>query len=171
MKVVFLDFDGVLNQGHGPGHPNMVRNLNKVTRRTGAGIVVHSSWRYGRSVPTLRTILADWGVKGEVIDAAPVPQEVETRSGSICITTESALAFMQGLPEEFRRVESLWEYERACAIQLWLDHHGKDVTHFVILDDHDNFAHLGSKHVRTKLNVGLTPEQADKAIRILGGAG
>jgi hypothetical protein len=37
MKVVFLDFDGVLNRGFGPGEPELVAHLNTITDRTGAG--------------------------------------------------------------------------------------------------------------------------------------
>jgi len=42
-KILFLDFDGVLNHGAGPFHPECVRELNRITDMTGAEIVVHSS--------------------------------------------------------------------------------------------------------------------------------
>ncbi len=171
MKVVFLDFDGVLNRGSGRGVPALVENLNRITRRTGAVIVVHSSWRYGRGLEMLRHVLEGWGVKGEVIDATPVPDGAQLKfSGHIIIGDAEMEAFMEALPDEQRSAEDfgMWDYERPCSIQKWLDTH-PEVEQFTILDDHPIMAHLHEHHVHTKLNVGLTKPQSDQAIRMLGG--
>jgi len=62
MKIIFLDFDGVMDTayyGHIIGKecrpsndefgtvfdPNCVRNLKEIIDKTGAGIVVTSSWK------------------------------------------------------------------------------------------------------------------------------
>jgi len=168
MKVVFLDIDGVLNQGFGDAHPSMVRNLNRVTRRAGACIVVHSSWRYLHRLEGLKTILKGWGVKGEVLDTTPIPEGAQVKfSGVILISNEAYSAFTQALPEEFRQREDKWNFERAASIQNWLNASGQDVSGFVILDDHKEFGHLAPHHIKTKMNVGLTQEQAEHAIRLL----
>ena len=60
MKVVFIDFDGVLNRGSGAFLIEPVTNLNRVTNLTGAVIVIHSSWRYGRTVDELREMVDFW---------------------------------------------------------------------------------------------------------------
>lgn len=171
MKVVFLDFDGVLNRGFGRAEPRLADRLNTITRKSGAAIVVHSSWRYGRSLDMLRHILEGWGVKGEVIDMTPVPEGAEVRMGGhIIIPDGSMQAFVDALPEEFKdsAASSMWHYERPCSIQLWLDDH-PEVESFAILDDHAEFAHLYQNHVHTRMNEGLTDAHVRQALRLLDG--
>lgn len=46
MKVIFLDVDGVMIVGNERSfHPECVKNLKEITRRTGAFIVVSSTYR------------------------------------------------------------------------------------------------------------------------------
>lgn len=74
-SVIFLDFDGVLlNARSHAGHADAqcVQALNRITEETGAKIVVSSSWKHGRTVESLRLLLRQWGVSGEVIDKTPV---------------------------------------------------------------------------------------------------
>jgi hypothetical protein len=53
-------------------------------------------------------------------------------------------------------------------IKEWLDKHGKKVSHYVIIDDMDNFLPEQKSHfVLTDPEVGITDEDADKAIKIL----
>jgi hypothetical protein len=166
MKIVFLDFDGVINKGAGPWCHDNVRALNLITDRTGAKIVVHSSWRYGRSLDEIRRVLRNHGapVTGEVIDLAPVPHNaVKRESGVIVLSDEDFARFAKGMPTK-------WAYERPAAIQRWLDDH-PDVKHsdFIILDDcgPPGMAHLNHRFIHTRMNVGLTREQAYKAILML----
>jgi hypothetical protein len=172
MKVVFLDFDGVLNRGFGRAEPRLADRLNTITHKSGAVIVVHSSWRYGRSLDMLRHILEGWGVKGEVIDMTPVPEGAKpTGGGYITIPDASMQAFLDALPEEFKDSASTnkWHYERPCSIQMWLDAHPGEVESFVILDDHAGFAHLHRNHVHTRMNEGLTDAHVRQALRLLDG--
>lgn len=53
MKILFLDVDGVLNNGatcfsggHWPIDPNCVRILHRIIEATGCQIVLSSSWRH-----------------------------------------------------------------------------------------------------------------------------
>jgi hypothetical protein len=87
VKVVFLDIDGVLNshdwfnvtdtRRDSPEYPEShfdpkpVSLLNEITDRTGAVIVVSSTWRLGRSVSELRELLKSVGVTGYVTDKTP----------------------------------------------------------------------------------------------------
>ena len=57
---------------------------------------------------------------------------------------------------------------RGMEIKEWLDKHGKKVSHYVIIDDMDNFLPEQKSHfVLTDPEVGITDEDADKAIKIL----
>lgn len=69
---VFLDFDGVLNSDRfytrskrasekGELDRECVRLLNEICKRTGAKVVVISSWRHDTSIPELREILETRG--------------------------------------------------------------------------------------------------------------
>lgn len=170
MRIVFLDFDGVLNQGWGLPLPILVRRLNTLTRATSAKVVVHSSWRYGRTIDHLRTILEGWNVVAEVVGVAPIPEGSTVKeNGILQIPTKAAIKFLAALPEEYEiQLEQLWDYERAAAIQHWLNEQPEDsIESFVILDDHDFFAHLSANHVQITASVGLTDNQVKKAKEIL----
>ena len=57
---------------------------------------------------------------------------------------------------------------RGMEIKEWLDKHGKKVSHYVIIDDMDNFLSNQKSHfVQTDPEVGITEEDADKAIKSL----
>lgn len=88
-KILFLDFDGVLNheefyrdrldngiENYPPYplseiDPNSVKNLNKIIEETGAKVVVSSTWRHGRKIQELQNILNYFGFIGEIIDITP----------------------------------------------------------------------------------------------------
>jgi len=119
MLAVFLDFDGVINRGSGRWVIPLVEQLNRITDRTGAKIIVALGAHPRRTA------------KGDI----------ETND------------------------------ERAIAIQRWLNEHPGEVERFVILDDSPNLGHfVGTpEFIRTEQWVGLTHEQADRAIRHLKG--
>lgn len=82
MKVIFLDVDGLLNNanytkkcyrknGHKPMSmycvpfdPYNLKNLAKIVRKTGANIVLTSTWRLDKEhMAVLRARLAEYGLK------------------------------------------------------------------------------------------------------------
>lgn len=75
-RIIFLDFDGVLNTteflrrvgaadvGHRWLDPEKVRLLAELTRRTGALIVLSSSWRYAFTQEELEAMLRRCGFDG-----------------------------------------------------------------------------------------------------------
>ena len=87
MRVVFLDFDGVLNSqpflvtesvngyetiGEASAlDPANVEHLNAIVRETGAVVVISSSWRHGRKLSDLRTMLESRGFVGQVLGRTP----------------------------------------------------------------------------------------------------
>jgi hypothetical protein len=148
MRIVFLDFDGVLvnefsfrtmRDQREAADPACVAALNAITDATGAAIVVSSTWRRGTSVITLRELLRKWGVTAKVIGKTPSLYE-----GSF------------SLP-------------RGDEIAHWLKGYARDVEGFVILDDDVDMGDLTPHLVKTKFNDGLTAEHVPQAIEILKG--
>lgn len=153
MKVIFLDFDGVLNswafarrtgaKGLLGLDPEAVTHLNAIVERTGADVVVSSSWRLIHKRAKLRGRLAEVGFKGRLRDVTP-----NLRTTLI---------------------------DRSDEIRAWLDHHnvrasagfGEAVSTFVILDDGGD-ADIPGHFVRTTFEEGLTAEHVEAAVAILG---
>jgi hypothetical protein len=86
-RFVFLDFDGVLNgedffAPRAPGSsgelwtaddldPSRIALLGELVRRSGARVVISSSWRHHHTLEELVAILAGHGFEGEVVGATP----------------------------------------------------------------------------------------------------
>lgn len=155
-KVLFLDFDGVLNStesivekrirsrgvmGIDPYH---VAKLQRVVDETGAVIVVSSTWRKFHSVGALGRLLRRAGFRGSRI---------------VGVT-----------PDLSRRPKmSLYiAVERGYEIDAWLKRH-RAIEHFAIVDD-DSDAGVVHPHqfVKTSFDRGLQDEHAEKLITILG---
>jgi hypothetical protein len=159
MKVIFLDFDGVLNvipQGHddfgGIFHSEFVENLERIITETEAKLVISSSWRH-MGLERLNMMWEHRQYSGEIIGITP---------------------------DLWRRVKDEEYHERlqrGDEIEAWVKQH-PEVENYVILDDDDDMlqTQLGN-FVRTSLNInhpdcidigyGLTNECANRAIRIL----
>lgn len=100
MRIVFLDFDGVLNTAphmhvlgskklqssdeFGPFFdPTSVSYLKQIIDETNVKIVVTSSWKY---LMTYQDLLIMWGKRtlpGEIIDACPIPEGRRKRGDEI----------------------------------------------------------------------------------------
>ena len=149
-RLVFLDFDGVLNSHHwlyrpdrdkeaeflGNEHhmldPTAVGRVNRILRETGAKVVISSSWRHGWPVERLREILTTAGFVGEVLGYTPQ-----------------------------------YGHDRGHEIEQWLD--GNDEGHdpFVILDDDSDMGPLMKYLVKTTFEHGIQDEHVEDAIRRL----
>jgi len=169
MKIVFLDFDGVLNNipwltsGRRAARegldsesdvwealtfdPGCIDQLNRIVSETGAAVVISSAWRYNRTIAELWDILDGCGFEGDVIGKTRPSRRFENGS---------------------------WE-PRGAQIVDWLEVgrllFGVEVESFVILDDQDHIGEaLAPFTVLTTRDGGLTIEEADRAIRILNGS-
>ena len=162
-KVIFLDIDGVLNTGwwysqkdrntpkdkYGYAFdPRSVANFKKILDETGADIVISSSWKsFGLS--ELEEMWQYRGLPGKLIGITP-----NTVSDELLLDADL----------DHMELFSI----RGMEIKEWLDKHGKKVSHYVIIDDMDNFLSSQKSHfVQTDPEVGVTEEDADKAISIL----
>lgn len=151
MKIIFLDVDGVLNhrgsfeKGMPSGSkriaPECVAVLNSIIDRTGASIVVSSTWRHDDNI---FDILRDAGVRGEFIGKTPEFNRRKIKPGELYKPTL-----------------------RGEEIQQWITDAEFDGP-FVIVDDDNDMAHLLSKLVRTNFDAGLTQEHAELAVTLLG---
>lgn len=84
-KIIFLDFDGVLNTArwHSQANedeqkdeygdsfdPEAVTNLAKIIEETGADIVVSSSWKF-MGLQTMRKMWKDRNLPGKIVGITP----------------------------------------------------------------------------------------------------
>lgn len=157
MKIIFLDFDGVMDTGYYDHilvkeglpendkygtifDPNCVKNLKYIIDNTGADIVVSSTWK---DLMSYKEILEMWeyrNLPGFVTDATPIPS--------------------------YRR-------KRGDEIDAWLKE-CRTECQYVIIDDLD--AQHFNVHQLPKLLIvnpfiGLDEETAKKAVDILNSDG
>ena len=159
-KILFLDFDGVLNShpyffenegavtyygmsiplGALPFErereafdPKAVERLNRITGASGAKIVCSTAWRRAHDLVGLQELLALVGVEGEVIDTTPI---------------------MDNFP-------------RSVEILTWLEQNASPEQSWVILDDLEMHG-LQDRHVHTSFDNGLQDEHVEEALKILG---
>jgi hypothetical protein len=171
MKVIFLDIDGVMNSVKSEmlaaeeeglsefayfcdnPHPIHTKPLNRIIKETGARIVISSTWRHSFSVIGLWRLLYAGGLRNShVIDMTP------TLNGQPRGEEIQAWLDMQQKRVDGYEDEKSWMYNPDFT---------EPVESFVILDDDADMTHLSEFLVHTDGQVGLTEEDADKAIAIL----
>ncbi|MDC7248564.1 MAG: HAD domain-containing protein [Sphaerochaetaceae bacterium] len=179
MKLIFLDIDGVLNhelwarerllrhQGEAESDyeyyrnffdPNAIDLLNTIVEKTGAKVVVSSSWRTGRTVEQLRELLGVMDFKGEVIGKTP-NLYFEKRK------------YPHGDGKEMHYNYSV---PRGCEIKAWLEMNksilGEKMSkvRYVILDDDSDMLYWQRENFFwVDPYCGLTPNIAYKVIQFL----
>lgn len=152
MKVIFLDYDGVVNNlvfHKIDGEPDFycealedycgrdykvndfqaIAWLNKICREFNTKIVVSSTWR-GRN--DYAECLYKAGFKGEVIGRTP---------------------FL---------VEHIYHETRGREIKMWLDDHAGEIEDFIILDDDADMWILKDYLIQTNTYRGLGYEEYQK---------
>jgi len=164
MKILFLDFDGVLNSADswrkrpdgwvGPWEgnreiplsllairldPERVRILNDVLERTGAKVVLSTSWRNWPEQDYVRERLDEAGFAGTIVGATPGWLGPGKRRGD--------------------------------EIQAWLDQNQGEVEAFAILDDSDDMGDLMPYLVNVDPMTGLNESYAPKLVELLTPAG
>ena len=145
MKVIFLDFDGVITiPPKWYLQANLIKNVKKIVDATGAKIVVSSSWRSENIEKTKESII-----------------ERKRRC-----PRNSMLYWL---------VDNLYDVTpwvglgngRGGEIQKWLNDH-PEVDNYVILDDdHDMWNSQMYHFVQTNFEDGLTEVEVKRAIKVL----
>ena len=161
MKTIFLDIDGVLNVDYDDkdqfGHifrEEYVQNLKEIIEKTGAKIVISSTWK-DKGIERMLALWKERNLPGEIIDVTPDCVDV-------CESTN---------------IVYYDQVKRGHEIKLWLDRH-PEVNQYVILDDIQDFldeqqdyfvnCSTGEPQKPWKLGIpGLKEECKIKAINIL----
>ena len=150
-KIIFLDFDGVLNTEYYQGllqfqgkqwqdeygalfDPKAVKHLQRIIDATGADIVIESSWKYF-GLEAMQELWRVRSLPGGVIDITP------------------SLTGNASKGEE---------------IAAWLSEHAMSDARYVIIDD--EYVVLDSQipyFIWTNPYEGLTEDQANRAMLIL----
>ena len=166
-KLVFLDFDGVLNSSEFAAYqyrndesaqdsfgldlfdPKAIEYINRIVDATGAKIVVTSSWRY-LGLAKLQKLWKERGLHGEIIGMTSlhVVDELILEKGIEWIERE-----MNGSP-------------RSEEIAHWLKSYNINAN-YVILDDLPMLQDLQPHAIQVNPIIGLSDAQAAKAILIL----
>jgi hypothetical protein len=168
-KIIFLDFDGVLNtqyyqeqlQSHSKKwqdeygalfDPNAVKQLKRIIDATNADIVVESSWKY------------------HGLDAMKELWEVRNLPGRIIDITPSTISDEYLLPSDLENIHPSMLHCKGIEISSWLSKYETQDIRYVIIDD--EFVILNSQlshFILTNPYEGITEEQANQAISILNG--
>ena len=166
-KILFLDFDGVLNtenyqarlrsrglptwDGYGPlFDPEAVDNLRKILDLTDAGVVICSSWKL-EGLDRMRALWRDRRLPGKVTDITP---DALFHADILTIDLDD--------PDTFKQLAG-----KGNEVRLWLGRHPDDVR-YAILDDVPDFLPCQTPfYVMTAPRTGITPEDAMKVIEIL----
>ena len=149
-KIIFLDFDGVLNTEYYQGllqyqgkpwqdehgaffDPNAVKQLKRIIDATDADIVVESSWKY-LGLDAMKELWKVRNLPGTIIDITP----------------------------------SLLGKNKGVEIASWLSKYAKQDIRYVIIDDEYVILDSQLPHfILTNPYEGITEEQANRAISML----
>ena len=164
-KILFLDFDGVLNTERHHEHcyengivpvdrygyafdPEAVANLKLIIDETGADIVVSSSWKFW-GLSAMTDMWEERNLPGKVIGITP--------------NTMSDEMLLNANLEDWDAMAG-----KGHEIKEWLSKNGKDVIQYAILDDVCDMLPDQQDHfVQINPVVGITEEDAEKVIAIL----
>lgn len=174
MKVIFLDFDGPLNimyhewDTYGQVfHPEYIENLSYIIEKTGAKIVISSSWR-SDGLDRIREMWNFRNYPGEIIDTTP----------KLLIPYKNGLMYFNQNEE---LPETIYTLARGNEIDFWLEKEAKRLNYIVeqyciIDDDSDILFKQRNNFVQCSNNFddidnidgyGLTKERAEEVVKIL----
>jgi len=166
-KIIFLDIDGVLNSDiyfnspafkeeskgmsweeimliahHTHLDPVAIHIFNQLVNRSKAEVVLSSTWRLKYSIEALNNMLKDRGATFQINAVTPKhPEYIGWSSFPI---------------------------PRGIEIQAYLNSLDQKPESFVILDDVDNMVHLINYLILVDDYYGLTTENVEMALNILG---
>ena len=168
-KVIFLDVDGVLNSSRTLHEDisledDLISNLKELVDKTGAKIILSSSWRLStEAVATLMDKLDKFGlvISGMTCDGVDLDwlEKYEFDVTKKYLDTKFDY-------DENRQIKIT--HDRGAEIFKWL--HDHDDCAYVILDDEiEDIKPYFSESVivKTSYKTGLTKEDVKKAIQIL----
>ena len=167
-KIIFLDFDGVLNTEHYQGllqyqgkswqdeygaffDPNAVKQLKRIIDATGADIVIESSWKYLG------------------LDAMKALWEIRNLPGRVIDITSSSVSDEHLININLDHLDTSTLHCKGIEIASWLAEQTEDVRYVIIDDEYVILDSQLPHFVLTNPYEGITEEQANKVISILNG--
>lgn len=159
MKVIFLDFDGVITVPSTRWHLSLthMKRVGKILKATGAKIVVSSSWRHGGFEKFMEDIQ-----NPDYFLCRPLPHNKDI--GTFLYPEEIIGITPTIYPEPSHKEPGV---DRGYEIDAWLQKYPV-VDSYVILDDDSDFLESQKPlHIKTNYTEGLTDEQVEKAIDLL----
>ena len=165
--VIFLDIDGVLNRTSGATHirldQDLVSRLRTIVQRSGCRIVLSTFWRGFDAY--VRYILHRHGIDAALVIGVTPGSE----HGSVTPMVTERGAAQASLGLEASAHDDTFYANRAAEIRAWLAAHPA-VTRFAVLDDRPSAsdATLAAHFVRTDHRTGLTDDDVQAVLRILG---
>ena len=168
-KVIFLDIDGVLNSSRTlyediSLEDDLISNLKELVNKTGAKIILSSSWRLStEAVATLMDKLDKFGlvISGMICDGVDLDWLKKYEFDTTKKYLDTKFDY-----DENKQIKIT--HDRGAEIFKWL--HDHDDCAYVILDDEieDIKPYFNeSVIVKTSYKTGLTKEDVKKAIQIL----
>ena len=163
-KIIFLDFDGVLNTEHYQGllryqgepwqdehgaffDPNAVKQLRRIIDATGADIVIESSWKY-LGLDAMKELWKVRNLPGRVIDITPSS-----------VSDEYLL----------KNLDTTMLHCKGMEIASWLSEQAEDIRYVIIDDEYVILDSQLPHFILTNPYEGITEEQTNRAISILNG--
>lgn len=157
MKVIFLDFDGVLNTPAHCSKPDYYKDpcdtphvevLNEVIARTGAKVVISSVWRMDGMEKCIDHLTRK-GFKGQVIGVTTShPKTGDTRGHEIQEWLDMQQTTANALGGEAKQRQT--------------------VEKFVIIDDDSDMTGVEKWHVHITNNTGLMHSHVPQILRHIG---
>jgi hypothetical protein len=157
MKIIFLDVDGVLNttstkemfEEYTFVEDEKVQLLKQLVTRTGAKIVLSSSWRYG------------WWAEKIINPTSSDLSSIRLFEALKKKLSEYGLELLDHTDETSTRGQEI-----AWWLESW---DGEPIESFVILDDmHLSWLLPNTSHVvSTSISKGLTQVHVDRAVNVL----
>lgn len=166
-KIIFLDFDGVLNTEHyqrllsyqGKAwkdeygalfDPEAVLQLRRIVEATNADIVIESSWKF-YGLEAMQEMWKERNLPGKILDITPSSVSDSWLMTANLDDIDPALGHCKGME-----------------IASWLSDNASKEARYVIIDDECVIMESQSPHfLLADPYNGITAEIADKAISIL----
>ena len=163
-KIIFLDFDGVLNTEHYQGllryqgepwqdehgaffDPNAVKQLRRIIDATGADIVIESSWKY-LGLDAMKELWKVRNLPGRVVDITPSS-----------VSDEYLL----------KNLDTTMIHCKGMEIASWLSEQAEDIRYAIIDDEYVILDSQLPHFILTNPYEGITEEQTNRTISILNG--
>lgn len=167
-KIIFLDFDGVLNTEYYQGllqyqgkpwqdeygaffDPKSVKQLKKIIDATDADIVVESSWKY-LGLDAMKELWDVRNLPGRVIDITPSSVSDENLININLDYLYTSILHCKGIE-----------------IASWLTEQTEDIRYVIIDDEYVILESQFPHFILTNPYEGITEEQAERTISILNG--